>query len=262
MRIVITLAFLLAAPLFAHGEESPWRLGMALGYGERGNPLVDSDDIPVLVDLDIAWFGERFFFDNGDLGFTFHNDRRMTTSIVARVRSDQVFFGRANFRFVNFPLSQPVGEAEEPVRVPDRNFAGEIGLELLADGRWGYLQANAFHDVTGVHDGYELSLDYGIGLRSGRWYFEPGLRLAYKSAELNDYYWGIRFDESSPSLPVYEADGGLNTAVRLRASYHLSKRWALRMAIDYERLNDEIASSPVVDRDNVVGYFAGLSVEF
>src|SRR4051794_14715278 len=49
--------------------ERHWRLGVALGYGERTNPLIQSKKIPVLVDVDIAWFGERWFFDNGDVGF-------------------------------------------------------------------------------------------------------------------------------------------------------------------------------------------------
>src|SRR4051794_40877416 len=50
-------------------KEKNWRFGVALGYGERTNPLIQSEDIPVVVDLDIAWFGERWFFDNFDLGF-------------------------------------------------------------------------------------------------------------------------------------------------------------------------------------------------
>ena len=262
MRNLTVAVSLLALPLLAEGTESPWRLGMALGYGERGNPLAASEDIPVVVDLDIAWFGERFFFDNGDLGFTFHDGRRVTASLVARARSDQVFFGRANFEFVSISLTGDALDEEEPLQLPDRDFAGELGFELLADGRWGFLQVNAFHDVTGIHEGYEVSLDYGVGLRSGRWYFEPGFRVAYKSANLNDYYWGVRMDESSPVLPAYEAGAGVNTGIRLRASYHFSRRWALRMAVDYEGLNDEIAESPVVDSDNVIGYFAGLSIDF
>ena len=34
------------------------------------NPLVQSDDIPIIADFDIAWFGDHWFFDNGDLGLT------------------------------------------------------------------------------------------------------------------------------------------------------------------------------------------------
>ena len=61
------------------GSRSPsgsWRFGVALGYGERTNPLIQSDDIPIVVDLDIAWFGERWFFDNGDLGFSLVDNAR------------------------------------------------------------------------------------------------------------------------------------------------------------------------------------------
>jgi hypothetical protein len=34
-----------AAPAAESGE-SPWQIGIAFGYGERSNPLVQSDDIP------------------------------------------------------------------------------------------------------------------------------------------------------------------------------------------------------------------------
>ena len=81
-------------------SESRWRLGIALGYGLRTNPLVQSDDIPIIVDIDISWFGDRFFFDNGDLGFTFLDNEFVTTSLVGRINSDRVFFGRTNTKFV------------------------------------------------------------------------------------------------------------------------------------------------------------------
>src|SRR5262245_37896420 len=61
-------------------EEKNWRFGIGLGYGERTNPLIQSDDIPVIVDLDIAWFGERWFFDNFDLGFALIDNSRFTTN--------------------------------------------------------------------------------------------------------------------------------------------------------------------------------------
>jgi phosphate transport system protein len=36
-------------------EEKRWRIGAALGYGLRSNPLIQSDDIPIAIDLDLAW---------------------------------------------------------------------------------------------------------------------------------------------------------------------------------------------------------------
>ncbi len=261
MRVLTTLLVLLA-PASAIADESPWRLGAALGYGERGNPLVFSDDVPIVVDLDIAWFGKRLFFDNGDLGYTLVDNARFTGSLMARVQSDQVFFGRTNFRFVNIDaVGNALAEAV-PFEVPDRDFAGEAGVEILSDGGWGFLQLNAYHDVTGVHDGYEVAAEYGVGFRSNRWYFEPGLSIAYKSKALNDYYWGVRPEESNEALPVYEAGDGINVGASLRVSYHFSKEWAFRLGLDVERLNDEAADSPIVAEDYVLGWFAGMSYRF
>lgn len=243
-------------------DESRWRLGAALGYGVRTNPLVQSDDIPVIVDLDIAWFGDHFFFDNGDIGLTFADNELLTASLVGRFNSDRVFFGKTDTRFVNIDLAgAPLAEATL-FTVPDRDYAIEFGVELLADGAWGQLQVTAFHDVSNTHDGYELYADYGYGWRSQRWYFEPSIGVSYKSAALNNYYWGVRDDEVNDVLPPYQADAGLNAHARVMLSYQLSRQWSFSLVTEYERLNDEATSSPLVEEQDVVGYFAGFGFRF
>ena len=261
MRFRIACLLLLAAPALALAD-SPWRLGAALGYGERSNPLAQSDDVPLVVDLDIAYFGERFFFDNGDLGITFVDNPAVTASVMARVNSDRVFFGRTDTKFVLFDVSgAPLAEAVEIV-IPDRDHAIEAGVELLSDGPWGFLQLSAFHDVSGTHDGYEIDASYGIGFRSGNWYIEPAIGLAYKSDSLNNYYWGVRPGESNEALPTYEAKAGINPRLRLRAAYYFTREWSLALSAEYERLNDEAAASPIVEHDSVLGYFAGVAYRF
>ena len=98
-------------------EERNWRFGVALGYGERTNPLIQSEDIPVVVDLDIAWFGERWFFDNFDLGFELVDRPSFTTNVVARVNSDRAFFSKTNTKYVNF--SYLTGGVQGPAIEPD-----------------------------------------------------------------------------------------------------------------------------------------------
>lgn len=73
-------------------EQSPWELGVAAGYGVRTNPLVNSEDIPLYAVLDIAWFGERFFFDNGDLGLTLHETDSLSISLIAHVNNERNVF--------------------------------------------------------------------------------------------------------------------------------------------------------------------------
>jgi len=243
-------------------KESRWRLGAALGYGERSNPLVQSDDIPIVVDVDIAWFGDHWFFDNGDLGLTFADNPHATTSLVARFNSDRVFFGNTDTRFVAVDaVGMPLSESVE-FEVPDRDYAIELGLEVLSDGAWGQLQLIAFHDVSNTHDGYEIGFDYSYGWRSQRFYIEPSLGASYKSDKLNDYYWGVREDEAGVVVLPYEAGSGVNLRTRLMLGYQLSRNWALSLVAEYERINDDAAASPIVEDRDVIGYFAGLSFRF
>ena len=260
MRRLPTLLLLVSTAVCA--DESPWRLGAAIGYGERTNPIVFADDVPIVVDLDIAWFGERFFFDNGDLGLTFADNESFTASLMARVRSDRVFFSRTNTRFVSIGLNGQQLAVETRVEVPDRDYAIEAGVEILSDGRWGFLQLAAFHDVSGTHDGYDLDATWGIGFRSGRWYFEPSVGLNYKSRRLNDYYWGIRPEESNEATPAYSADAGVNLRARWRASYYFDSNWSATLSAEIERINPGAADSPIVVEDNVFGWFAGVAWRF
>jgi len=245
--------------------ESPWKLGIALGYGERSNPLINSDDFTIVIDVDIAWFGERFFFDNGDVGLTLFDLESATVNLIGRFNSDRVFFGKINSQFISVggTALEPDGVAEiETVPVPDRDYAVELGLELLTDGNWGVLQAAFHHDVSGVHDGYEVFVNYGYGFRKQRWFFEPSIGLNWKSEKLNNYFWGVRESEATSQFAAYQAGAGLNAHLRLLASYQLSKHVAVSAAVEYERLNSEAASSTIVEEDDVLGVYAGFSYRF
>ncbi len=255
--------------------ERHWRFGAALGYGQRSNPLIQSEDIPVVVDLDIAWFGKRWFFDNGDVGLTIFDRPRSTTSLVTRVNSDRVFFGKTDTRYVNFaysgngaiaPLFNPDTGAmvSDPVEVevPDRDYAIEFGVESLIDGDWGTTTLRAFHDVSDTHGGYELSAYYSWRWIRGRMSFAPSVGVSYKSARLNDYYWGVNADEASLALPEYHAGGGLGFEGGLVANYHLSRNLRIAVSFNYEELTDGVAASPLAEDDYVMAYFTGLAWTF
>jgi outer membrane protein len=263
---LVSLVFLAAPGQAAEQPEeektSNWRLGAAVGYGIRSNPLVQSEDIPIVIDLDIAWFGERWFFDNGDLGLTFVDNQALTGSVVARFNSDRVFFGQTNTRFVGADVAGlPLSEVVE-FKPPERDYAIELGVEVLTDGNWGALQLSAFHDISGTHEGYEVYADYSFGWRKQRLYLEPSFGLSYKSAELNNYYWGVTPDEAGMVISPYDAGAGLNWHARFMVGYQLDKRWAVSLVTEFERLNDEAAASPIVDNDGVLGWFAGVSYRF
>jgi len=239
---------------------SLWEIGIAMGYGERTYPLVQSDDIDILVDIDIAWYGDRWFFDNGDVGFTVRDGRRTTLNLIGRLNSDRIFFSKTDTEHVS--LFGFGVESVERIVVPDRDYAFEIGVELLSDGDWGRLQVSAHHDASGRHDGYEVYASYGRPARHGRWLFEPSFGFAWKSRELNDYYWGVRPYEASTLLPEYEAGSGFNTHARFVAGYQLARHWTFIVATEHERLSSEAARSPLVAERSVRSGFAGFRYTF
>ena len=262
------------APLNLPAEHS-WRLGLALGYGKRTNPLIQSDDIPVLVDVDIAWFGKRWFFDNGDVGFTALDNRFFTANLMARVNSDRAFFSKTNTKYVTLaystggnltpaynPTTGLVNTEPAPVKPPKRDYAIEAGIEMLFGGDWGNATLRGFRDVSGTHEGYEISADYAYRWTHGRLSISPSAGVSYKSAKLSDYYWGVHPGEATFLLPAYRPDGGLGWEAGLRTSYYLTKQVRLALSANYERLQWDIAQSPLVKRDYVLGYFAGFGWQF
>jgi outer membrane protein len=258
-------------------EERNWRLGIALGFGERSNPLIQSDDIPVIVDVDIAWFGKRWFFDNGDLGFSLIENDRFTTNLVARVNSDRAFFSKTNTRYVTFravsggfatpalngDTGAPLAPEEAlPLKPPKRDYAIEAGFETLIDGEWGAAALRAFHDVSGTHDGYEISANYSFRHTRGRFSVSPSVGVTWKDDALSNYYWGVRPDEASWVLAPYRAKAGLSWEAGVRTTYYLTKHTRLALAANYERLQHSVEESPIVAEPYVVGYFAGVAWSF
>jgi outer membrane protein len=242
--------------------ESPWRFGVAVGYGQRSNPLIQSKSIPVVVDVDVAWFGKRWFFDNGDLGFTFVDRAAVTANMVARVNSDRTFFAKTSTRFVQVSATGAALAAPVELKPPRRDYAVELGLEAITNGDWGQATFSVFQDVSATHGGVELATDYTYRWNRGRFSLAPSVGLRFKSASMNDYYWGIRANEASIALPAYKTGSGVNVRTAVRAGYYFTRRLHLAGSVSYEKLDHSISASPLVKESNVVGYFGGLAYQF
>jgi outer membrane protein len=259
-------------------EERRWRLGAALGYGERSNPLIQSDDIPVIIDLDIAYFGKHWFFDNGDLGLQIVDNSLFTTNLVARVNSDRAFFSKTNTKYVTYTVmvggltspipsatgnGQPITQEEAlPLKPPERSYAVEAGIETLFGGEWGQASLRFFRDVSKAHNGHEIAADYSYRITRGRMSLSPSVGLSYKSGAMTDYYWGVQAGESSRTLDAYQAQGGLGWEAGMRLNYYMTKKTRLALSANYERLNHSVAMSPLVEQDYVFAYFAGMAWQF
>lgn len=277
--LLLAALTLLTMTAYASSERS-WQFNVALGYGQRSNPLIDGDDIDIYWLADLAWYGRRWFFDNGDIGFTLYEGDHITVNAVGSLNSDRVFFSHLNDGFISVQLLndfaslsdedvQPVldtklsrRELAALIDSPDRDYAFEMGVEFLSDGSWGFLQAQFNSDVSGVHNGHEFWLRYGYDGYYGRWQVQPSVGVSWKSAEYNNYYFGVRSEESSKYLPVYRAGSGVNYSAKMSFGYLLTEHWRLVATAEYETLNDDTVASPFVFEDSVTTYFAGVYYRF
>jgi outer membrane protein len=113
-------------------------------------------------------------------------------------------------------------------------------------------------DVLGRHDGQELEFNYTVLLKWMGFDFIPSAGIRWKSANLVDYYYGVRPEEARAGRPAYEGQDALDPFARLALRREVSDRWSLLTAVQYELLDDEIADSPIVDKDFDVSFMVGV----
>jgi outer membrane protein len=91
------LLLVVAAPSQAQDEqeqeaERSWNLGIAVGAGKRDNLLISGDDIDVNYVIDFSWYGKRFFFDNGDFGYTLFTHNTLSINLLGTISNERSYY--------------------------------------------------------------------------------------------------------------------------------------------------------------------------
>lgn len=249
-------------------EERPWELGLAAGYGVRTNPLVNSDDIPMYAVINAAWFGDWFFFDNGDLGVSVHESEKLSVNFIAHINDEREVFEwlnntRLGVQFFGVEAASLIEDiAEEQIEIPKRNLAVDGGLEIVYADDWGDLQLQVLTDLSFAHKGAEIWASYAYPWRHGNWKIVPSIGINWKSHNLVNYYYGVRNSEDRINRPAYTAGSGFNSFVKLSIAYRFSDNWGVVGVAEYETLSRSIRRSPIVDQDSIETLFIGLMYSF
>src|SRR5690606_20899699 len=132
--------------------------------------------------------GERFFLRANRAGVKLWNDEAGQDRL-------ELFVGR---RLEGYPEDrQP--ESLEGMRV--RNTGVDLGLRYRLQRGASTWSATAMHDIGGISHGTEIVVDYSYVHRSGRWTWVPGAGAAWRSGDLNDYYFGVGEAEALDDRP-------------------------------------------------------------
>ncbi len=251
-----------------------WAFGIAAGIGVRTNPLVDSDNIPLVLLPSISYYGENFFIDNLDIGYTFYENDAWSSSLLVTPSYDRVFFERWDLGNIFVDISSgltdspsnlptpPTLEGETP-RISPRNINKRktslmAGVEFSRTINSGLLQFNYLHELTNNHNGQEVRLAFAHPLNQYGWSSTVGL--TWKDAAMTDYYYGIDSNEVSDSRSVYNPSASINPFLRLSWKQQSESFW--RFGLEYQKLSDEIYHSPIVNKDYVLTAFIGKQFSF
>jgi outer membrane protein len=242
-----------------------WNFSVALGAGVRTNPLVNGENIPLVVIPEFSYYGKRFFIDNLDLGFTLTESAANTFNLVATPGYDRVYFYRSDLQnfFIGFPInasasaptlvsSTTPGAVKVPPPAPHITYLG--GPEWTF--KYGRVsgQLDVLRDITGQNSGDEMRAAIGIPLIESRGSLSANLGLTWKSAAIVNYYYGVS--------RLYEGGSALDPFLKLGYTLPLAAKWRFNAFVEYERLGNAIANSPIVAEHHVETGFVGATYTF
>ena len=278
------LCLLLIWPLLVSAEQNDevyvetgqWQVSLAIGYGVKSNPLVGGDDLPLVLLPEFSYYGESFYFDNGDLGYTLVENDNYSVSVLTRLN-----FERAYFSFLhpsNILLGQTATASDQvetpspsdgPYQVPSiddlssRKYAIDGGIALnvfLDNGRM--IRAEVMQDVSGVHKGQNALIEYMAQQRFDMWRVSATVGLKYKSRRLVDYYYGIDQADGVSRHFYYRGSASIHPYVKVSAMYPLNEQWDLVGLARWSKIGSGMADSPVVEENTASTLYAGVSYAF
>lgn len=232
-----TLSDLLAVPgsaglgVLTEFDRSPYR-----GGGTR------RDLTPLYI-----YEGERVFLRTDRVGLKFQAAPEHTLELFARRRFDAF----------------PADEVPQALAGMERRANG---LDLGVAWRWrfagGQFYALAGNDASGTSDGWDATVGINTRHQWGPVTLEPVLTATYRSARINNYYFGVRPQEARPGRPAYQPGWGLDVTAGLFATTPLSERWRGIAGITATRYSEAVRESPVADARVQPSLYLGAVYDF
>ena len=254
-------------------EQSNWQIGVALGLGAKSNPLVDGDAIPQVVLLDVAWYGENAYFDNGELGYKFIETEYTGLESYLTLDRERAFFNfwhPTNVFVTGSALNPSVPASDTDNQTPEisieqverREWAVNAGLRMHLYGDNDEWIFSAEQDISSVHNGYKAAFSYQYFWRGNDWSLMVRPSLIWKSDKLIDYYYGLSDQDRLIHTQGYTAKGGLQPAISLLYTKQINPNWQWIVSASYQKLHTSMKNSPLVRHDHISSLFIGAGYKF
>lgn len=255
-------------------ESEQFQLSLALGAGQRSNPLYDGDSFPMLILPDFSYYTDTWFIDNGTFGYSLMQNERFAASVVMRLNSEKGYFQRwfaGNVITMNssgafLPPEVDTGiqksmSAVSVEHVKKRPTAIDAGLQFNWFGEQWQSRLNLWQDINSKYEGQNASLGWSRFWPLAGGQFDLSTTLYWKSAKLIDTYYGVGEDELY-YLQRYDGRASWQPELRLGWQKALTSRWSVLTFYKYLHLDDAMTDSPLVQDDSVQTWFIGMSYRF
>lgn len=249
--ILLSILVLLASePLFSQDQAptqpSPavrWSLG--LGVISSPRPYVGAKNSVLPIPLVEAYY-KKLYVQGIRAGV--HLFEKGNIALDARAR-------------VTFAGLDP-GDSPALEGMAERKSTVEGGFALdWKPGKY-LLSTTVFTDLLGRSGGQQVGLDLSRAWMFSRyrWGLTPSVGVVWQSSDIVDYYFGVTPEEARPGRPPFQGQSAINFRASVFAFYRLTKRVNLVGLLRVQRLDNEISSSPIVDKPR--GYFGLIGVNY
>ena len=254
------LAFLCAAMLGAAAPalaqdamlgnilEDPGSGAAGLGFLSRveSSPYRGADARVDLMPL-YLYEGERFFLRSNMAGVRVTGDHAAGLELFVERRLE----------------GYPEDETPDVLEGMDtRNSEADVGARYYGERGAHHWDLSVRQDASNNSHGTELRAAYGYLWENDRWSLQPVLTAAWRSGDLNDYYYGVEAADVTPDRPAYKAGAGLNLTAALYARYRILHNWSLLGGVFVTQWSSEVGDSPLVDSRTQWGGMLGAAYDF
>ncbi|MEJ6475822.1 MipA/OmpV family protein [Pseudoalteromonas piscicida] len=233
-------------------ETNNWVLATSIGFGKAQTSQTDREDLPLYIVPDIRYYGKTVTLQNTSIGFAFKQTPSYQLELIGRQNYDGLsFYGsgralQASFRF-NSKFDPPI--EIEPRR---RSMSYLAGLGFSAFFEESLVELDVAKDISNVHHGYETRLTYSRYYSWDNWHFMSKLRVAHKSDNLIDYYYG-------PEKNNIELHGSnISYKFEVQLSRELNDSLWIVSAYSAELLSTAARSSTYSKDAPLITYFIGF----
>lgn len=229
---------------FLPTDDYSQRWSLAITGRTQTSAYVDEELHSDLIPL-IAYSGETLFLAGTKAG-------------IHLFTSDQWRFNLyAAYRFAGHD-----DEDNEYIGDMSRDDSVDAGVDLTWVGPLGDFTLDVASDTSSTHNGQILSGFWSRKYRHGPWQVLPWIGVTWYSADYNRYYYGVEASEATPERPQYYSDESTSFRIGSDLRYQIDHIQYLTLNIEYERLDNAIYNSPIVDQQDILKLGINYRLEF